>query len=274
MDNETQIVHLAARALVRERNASIDIPRISPLRLRWFQWYARRFVRKHFHSLRIAKDGAPPRNIEPAVPIVVVMNHPGWWDPMIALILSRQFWPDRAHFAPIDAAMLSRYRFFKKLGFFGVKPHSYRGGSAFLRTARSIVNSPRTCLWITAQGEFKDVRDRPLQFAPGLERLLKHAAHARVIPLAIEYPFWSERDPEALVRFGPVSVDPPSIALERILDLLASDAISKDANRFNILLANRSGSSPLYDAWRFLQHMFSHERSERFSTAHMEDIER
>ncbi len=42
-------------------------------------------------------------------------------DPLICLRLAAELFPDRTHYGPIDAQALGRYRFFEKLGFFGVE---------------------------------------------------------------------------------------------------------------------------------------------------------
>ena len=53
-----------------------------------------------------------------------------------------------------------------------------------------------------APGRFCDVRERPVPIMPGLTRLPELAPEAVFLPLALEYPFWSEKRPEALACFG------------------------------------------------------------------------
>jgi hypothetical protein len=57
-------------------------------------------------------------------------------------------------------------------------------------------------LWLTAQGEFRDVRERPAGLKNGLGALLARVKKGTVLPLALEYPFWSEKKPEAHLAFG------------------------------------------------------------------------
>jgi hypothetical protein len=45
----------------------------------------------------------------------------------------------RAHYAPIEAAALARYRFFERLGFFGIELGTVRGGVVFMRTSLAIL---------------------------------------------------------------------------------------------------------------------------------------
>ena len=57
------------------------------------------------------------------------------------------------------------------LGFFGVDPSTLRGAAEFLRTGEAILSAPQRALWVTAQGEFTDVRTRPLQLKTGVGHL-------------------------------------------------------------------------------------------------------
>ena len=50
----------------------------------------------------------------PDGPLIVVLNHPSWWDPLVGLVLTELF-PDRAHYFPMDAHALQRYRIFQRL---------------------------------------------------------------------------------------------------------------------------------------------------------------
>ncbi|HSQ57562.1 MAG TPA: lysophospholipid acyltransferase family protein, partial [Gemmata sp.] len=168
--------------------------------MRFFCWYGRRYVRKHFHAVRLAKSGHPfpPDSREP---LLVVLNHPSWWDPMICLVLSRMM-ADRDQFAAIDAEAVKRYSFFKKIGFIPVDTKSLRGAAEFVRTAAAILSRSGRVYWVTAQGRFTDVRERPLAINSGVGHLAARLAEGIILPVALEYTFWTESTPEALVRFG------------------------------------------------------------------------
>ena len=71
------------------------------------------------------------------LPLVIYSNHASWWDPLVGLVLKSEFFADRTPFAPMDAAMLERYKLFARLGFFGVEQHSRRGAIAFSPHGRS-----------------------------------------------------------------------------------------------------------------------------------------
>ena len=142
-----------------------ELPRRWFWLMRLFRRYAHRYVRKHFHGVRLSRSGSafPPRGDEP---VLVVLNHPSWWDPMICIVLS-SLMRERDQFAAIDAAAVERYAFFKKLGFVGVDTKSLRGAAEFLRTGTMILSQPNRVFWVTAQGRFTDVRERPLAVAGG-----------------------------------------------------------------------------------------------------------
>lgn len=248
------------------------VPPVSPFLWGWFTWYARRHLRRHFHTVRLDRAGHDPASIAtaaaPDVPLVFYMNHPSWWDPLVALSLADRFWPARRHYGPIDARMLEKYAFFRKLGFFGVEPDSPRGAAAFLKTSAAVLAGRNACLWVTAEGEFADVRRRPLRLKPGLAHLARRMTRGLLVPLAIEYGYWTESKPEALVRFGtplPAMGRGHSVAewndllacrLGAEMDGLAASAAARDPARFRSLLGGGGGgggTSAFYDSWRWLR---------------------
>jgi 1-acyl-sn-glycerol-3-phosphate acyltransferase len=243
---------------------SKTVPRVSPLLLQWFTWYSRRYLRQHFHSLRISRSGLPP--VAADLPLVVYANHASWWDALVFLVTKNEFFPDRTAFAPMDAAMLERYQFFRKLGFFGVDQKTRRGAAQFLRIAEVVLQSPQTLLAITPQSRFVDVRERPLRFAPGLGHLAARIQQAAFVPFAVEYVFWEERLPEILIRFGePLEIrsrprthsdaDNWTARFEQELakaqEDLAVEAKRRNPADFQILLSGGAGQGGVYDWWRF-----------------------
>lgn len=251
-------------------------PAVSPFMWRWFTWYAARFLRRHFHAVRVTRGGEPAP-VPADDPIIVCSNHPSWWDPMVGIFLARRLWPGRTHYWPIDARMLAQYRFFGKLGFFGVEQDARRGAAAFLRTADSVLARKDACLWVTAEGKFSDVRARPLRLKPGVAHLARRADRGVILPLAIEYAFWTEKSPEVLLHFGrPIRVaDRPdaadlATALTGTMDELATAAMTRDPASFSTLLAGATGTSRTYDAWRRGRAML---RRRPFDAAHVPEPE-
>lgn len=146
-------------------------------------------------------------------------------------------------------------------------------------------------IWITAQGTFTDPRERPVVLKEGISHLAYRLSGAVIIPLALEYPFWNDRCPEALVRFGPIlDVDAAKIqspaawtatiaaALQDTQDQLAHDARRRDPDAFVTLLEGTSGVGGVYDKWRrFLgivsRRPFHAEHSDRPGSPRQEETE-
>jgi phytoene desaturase len=256
----------------------LPVRRRSPWLIRGFTRYVRRYLRRHFHAVRLACKGRPEAPTE--VPLIIVLNHPSWWDPLLCTVLAGLF-PGREHYAPMDAVALARYRFFERLGFFAVQQGTLAGAREFLRTGAAVLARPNAALWVTAQGEFTDPRQRPVRLRPGVGHLLRRLEGAVILPLALEYPFWQERLPEALARFGgPVPVGRGrdlsvqhwmqriEAGLTAAQDALAAEALRRAPQAFEVLLGGRAGVGGIYDLWRRLRARL---RGERFQAAHAAD---
>ncbi|MGI8438152.1 MAG: lysophospholipid acyltransferase family protein [Chthoniobacterales bacterium] len=253
-------------------------PQISPRLLRFFGHYADSYLARHFHSVRLLKNSAPP--VCEGFPLVVYLNHSSWWDPLVSLLLARRFFTRRQSFGPIEAAALGRYRFFERLGFFGVKTGSRTGAEDFLATATAILRSEKNALWITPQGKFADFHARPVAFMSGLSHLTKHVERAAFLPLAIQYVYWEERLPEILLGFGEPIIfrtearmttrDATQLfasALTAVQDHLADASARRDSDEWQIIIKGRAGVNAFYDLWRRARARL---RGEEFDPSHSE----
>jgi 1-acyl-sn-glycerol-3-phosphate acyltransferase len=241
--------------------APAAMPRRVEWRVRAFTSYFRRWMGKNFHAVRLSRAGRTPQ--PGGRPVVVILNHPSWWDPLMGMVLSDRLAGYR-HYVPIDARALRQYRLFEPLGFFGVE-QTAEGALAFLKTGTAVLSQANNALWVTVQGGFTDPRQRPVLIRPGVGHLIRRLTGALVVPLAIEYPFWQERYPEALARFGqPLVVNNGKersveewvaqlrTSLTRAMDELAAEAMTRDESRFETLVGGNVGVGGLYDWWRWL----------------------
>ena len=245
------------------RLTEVPPPRVARRLLQCFSTYSRLYVRRHFHSIRILKSGLPPSDATRSV--VIYLNHASWWDPLVCLHLARGYFAGRSSFAPIDKASLQAYGFFKQLGFYGVEQNSSRGAMTFLQTTCELLGSERNMVWLTPQGRFADVRQRPLQLRPGIGRLADRMKKVVFVPLAIEYTLWTEPRLEILVGFGRPTIPEKaprqnsrdwteffSKALEEAQDELAAKSIRRDPTDWILLDRGNSGINAIYDGWRWL----------------------
>ncbi len=233
----------------------------SPLLLGLFRLYLRYFFWRKFRAVRIAAGTVPPPYA--GRPLVIYCNHPSWWDPALILLAMPRLFRGRRGFGPMDAAELERYGLFRRMGLFGIDPTSPRGAASFLRVARAGLAHPDTMLGITAEGSFTDPRLRPVRLRAGLAHLARHHPEAVFLPLALEYGFWNESKPEALLRFGaPVQLAPGNTnsvaewqaaleaALTDTMDALAAASAQRDPAMFIRLFRGTAGVGGVYDVWR------------------------
>ncbi len=233
----------------------------SPVRLAAFRLYLRFFFWRRFHAVRIAAGTAPAPHT--GRPLILYCNHPSWWDPALLLLAVPHLLPNRVGFGPMDAAELDRYALFRRMGMFGIDPATPRGAAAFLRTARAGLARPNAMLAITAEGTFTDPRTRPVRLRAGLAHLARACPHAVILPIALEYSFWNESKPEALLSFGaPVRPKPGREAnvaawqtaleagLTDTMDALSAASATRDPANFTQLLGGTAGIGGIYDLYR------------------------
>ncbi len=260
-----------------EREAARAVARFSPAMFRFFAALFARDLAANFHAVRLFGQAPGGPALDRAAPIVVYANHPSWWDAALFTWLSSSLFADRRCYCPIEARMLERYRFFGRIGAFGVQAGTLAGASTFLTVSERVLGQGGL-LWVNAEGRFNDARVRPLDVMPGLARLARRVPAATFVPLAIEYAFWDERRPNVLLGFGePVAAasfagaESADVAvrladgLTAAMDGLARAATARDPKAFRTLLDGRVGINAVYDLWRRVRAL---RRGRRFSPAH------
>jgi len=240
-----------------------EVPPISSITLRLFTRIVRMYFRRHFRSVMVQHV---ERLATASGPLIVYANHSSWWDPMMSILLAQTLLPGCKHYAPMDADALARYPILRKVGIFPVEMTTARGAAQFLKTGCAILREGGV-LWITPQGRFADPRAWPLAFKPGLAALALRVPEAAIVPVAIEYTFWDERLPEALLHVGPVvTVDQGSstevvtkeleTALAEAMLALQKASIARDAHAFEPLLQGARGTGGFYGLGRRLRALF------------------
>jgi len=175
--------------------------------IRWFTKYTPKLIAKKFYAMRVdARTATVLRDLnDHQGPMLCVMNHSSWWDPLVGFALHTAHLPARDMRAPMDRAQLERFWFFRSLGIFGIEPDNPASLEA-MRTYLSewFAAQPKASAWITPQGDFQDVRDE-LTIRPGAAALAASCGEqTKVVSVAIEYTFWTDQKPELFLRFAEV----------------------------------------------------------------------
>lgn len=244
-------------------NAPIAPARTSTRFVRLFGWYACRLLRKRFACVRLERASEPLLRSASSHegPLIIAMNHPSWWDPIVGMSIKHRYLGDRPGVSPIDMAMFERFGFMRRLGMFGLDASHPGALPAMTRYVREqCERDPRTALFITPQGAFADVREK-LVVRPGVGAIAAALQNVRVIAMGVEPVFWEDKRPELLLRVGecPSPESPTTASWTRAIrramqsnaDGLAQLALARDESAFIPMLA-RAGSdvNPAYDLWQ------------------------
>ncbi len=180
---------------------------------RGFARYLRGLMARSFCGVRLAHGSREALSLLRAQgghdgPMIVLLNHHAWWDPLIGLYLADTFAPGRAGYAPMEARQLRTFGFFRRLGVFGVEPDDPASLEAMVGYVGGLWRQERTgVLWLTPQGQFVDVRE-PIRLRPGAAAVAARAvpagARVRVISVSSELVFWTDQRPELLLRAAEV----------------------------------------------------------------------
>lgn len=241
--------------------STVSLPQVSPWLFRQFAGYTEWYLRRHFRQVLIHRAERGP--IRDDQPLICLLNHPCWWDPLIGILLATRCFTNRTHYGAMDAKALESYGIFKRLGFFGVERGTAKGAVQFLRHVEAIAHTPATALWITPQGRYVDVRERPVTFLPGLGHAVSRLDRGLVVPIALEYFFGDERLPFAAVEFGqPIDIatvtDRAPSAWDELMttsltaaqDRLAARVMNREHRDLEVLVEGTAGMGNWYGWWR------------------------
>lgn len=249
-----------------------------------FAKYVRWLLSRDFHAVRIARGTG---EVLAALndfdgPVIVLLSHASWWDPLVSIHLAERFCRARSGCAPMEIAQLRKFGFFRRLGLFGIDPEA-PSAAALMRSYVSGVfaRERKPTLWITPQGRFADARDEA-EIRPGAAAIASGHPGCRVVSVAIEYGFWLDRRAEVFVRVAPCEAvghgghggrggrgghvghgsrrdEPPRStaawqrgmveSMRRNAAELATLVISRDPGAFETLLGGETRINPFMDVW-------------------------
>jgi 1-acyl-sn-glycerol-3-phosphate acyltransferase len=232
-------------------------------------WFRRVFARrsgsmlaKSFHAVRVAPGGERilGRARDSGEDLALCLSHASWWDPIVAAFLWSRSLDPRPVRAPMDRVELERFAILRRVGIFGVDPDDPATLPAMVdHLAAERAKLGPFVFIVTPQGSFADPRD-PVRLRPGAAAAIARLGIRRVIAVAIEYAFWTDRKPEVFLRL--VEVEPPVSptrvrwhramegAMQRNGEALAELVRGRDPRTFETLLGGDAARvHPVYDLW-------------------------
>jgi len=168
--------------------------RHSPWADRLFLPYILRQFRKSFHGLHLLGD---PPALNPALPLLIVPNHSTWWDGFFLYILNRTLLKRKLHLMMLEE-QLRKYRFFSRIGAFGIEPGLPRKTYEALKYSAAVLQDPANALCVFPQGVLRAYAIRPLQYQRGVGLILKlYGGEVNLMPLGMRCEFLIDQRPEA-----------------------------------------------------------------------------
>ena len=161
---------------------------------RIFLPYILRQFRKTFRGLYFL---GPVPECDPALPLMITPNHSTWWDGFFFYILNKRVWKRRGYLMMLEE-QLAKYRFFSRIGAFGIEPGLARRSYRALRYSADVLRDPGNALCIFPQGVLRHSGVRPLEYQRGVEYILRlYGGDVNLMPLGIACEFLVDQRPEA-----------------------------------------------------------------------------
>lgn len=168
---------------------------------RLFETYNRYYlIHRHFHTVGV-KGELDPRIDADDLPVIYIANHSSWWDGMLVFEAVRRLSVTFEHYMMMQNAQLSVFRFFSRLGAYGIDQQSYTGIKQSLNYTIELLKQGKR-VWIFPQGEIAALHQDPLLFQTGIGCVLKAVGTACVVPVTMEYRLMYHPKPDASLRIG------------------------------------------------------------------------
>lgn len=124
--------------------------------------------RSAFDRVWLRMEGPAPHAADG--PLIIYMNHPGWWDGYMAFLLDKLVFQERLEsYIMMEEKQLRAYRFFSWCGAFSVdrkRPGEAERSIAYI--SRLLNERRNRILWILPQGRIVPNDQRPLRVYPGI----------------------------------------------------------------------------------------------------------
>lgn len=168
---------------------------------RIFQLYIHWLLGQHFHSMQVL--GNVPQT-DARFPVLLLPNHSTWWDGFFVFLLNERIFK-RPIFLMMLEKQLRRYRFFARLGAFGIDPANAKLSLQALKYTLSLFEmpAPKPLVCIFPQGELLPWHSRPLRLKPGVEWLVrKYPDQLNLVLLAMRCEYGAEQRAKVIFKMS------------------------------------------------------------------------
>lgn len=179
----------------------------SPFRCALLKWYTRRLFSKHFRRIALRGErGFEERLRDPnGGPIIFYGNHQTWWDGFFYVHLLWHYGFDYA--IMMEEKNLQKFRFFQKVGVFGVDLESSLGrGRGALYAIRWLQDAhgsqQRRALVMFPHGRLIPEHEPMPSFQPGLGKILSKVPDALAWPLYTKIHYGKHQLPDVDLFLG------------------------------------------------------------------------
>ena len=163
---------------------------------RWFwKTFSTLGIRFRFHDFHIMGDIIPRSNQS----ILLLGNHISWWDGFWPLYVNHQLF-HKEYYVMMLEKELSQRQFMRQGGAFSIQPGS-RSMLESLQYTRKLLENPENLVLMYPQGKIHSIYDTEIEFAPGIERILKKTqGSVQVVFFAAFVEFLSQSKPTVFFR--------------------------------------------------------------------------
>ncbi|MGM0648794.1 MAG: lysophospholipid acyltransferase family protein [Bacteroidota bacterium] len=160
-----------------------------PLFVRFFNYYSRFMIRRHFRQVRY-HDEVPTSQ----KPLLVIANHFSWWDGFFVVDYNHRFLHRKFHVMMLEE-QLSRRSFLNKAGAFSIKKGG-RNTIESLQYAATIMDNPKNLLLMFPQGEIQSQHQCRFHFEKGVSTIINNTkTHPDILFMAHLTEYYSSSKP-------------------------------------------------------------------------------
>lgn len=164
-----------------------------------FQIYVMRLMKRHFHGFHLFGNLPYPNS---DFPLLLIPNHSTWWDGFFVYLLNDQILK-RNHYLMMLDRQLAKYKFFSRIGAFGITPGDNKNVRESLNYTVDLLQIRNVMITIFPQGVLLPWGKRPLNFKKGIESIVhRYNKPINILPLAIRAEYGSEQRADVFFQFG------------------------------------------------------------------------